>query len=550
MFQYVKEKLNKKCVIIACLHFILTFFTDTLIFDYSLSDFSSLLQAGKSLLAIGSKVAFFFILIFIWHGLFYLFTKANRKFVKYTLIYLGIMTLLLLLTYPGIFRMDEFGILFTAQVVFPEFWQNYLTSIFYIISMMLFPVPAGIVFVQCICISLIVGYLIYRIEKCGFIKGKMVYLMYIPFLLFPILDSNLYPMRMSLYAFLELLMLAELVIAKLKKEAFTKLRLVCLALLGAFIICWRTEAIYYLVAFPVCFVVLFFKETSKKTKTRFVILLLAFSMMLYIPQKVGDKLLNGNKYALTGMVLPLAPLLTACYEGEKVASEPQDRKELNEILDIMDQVVNVELIVKGYKEGRTGISMFWSEADFERSYNDAQFAAFKSAYYDLIFRYPEVFLQERVETFIQSGDLLENTTEIYDTTDVPNHERFRNMWGNQALNKELRKKVISILELRQNDNYHEKMPAYGLVYHVTIPLCFLLVILIGLMVKKKWDLALLLAAHLCKVPLIFLTAPSRLFMYYYPVYLLGAVLTWIFILVISDSLIKRKKSGKLYKQQK
>ena len=63
MFQYVKEKLNKKCVIIACLHFILTFFTDTLIFDYSLSDFSSLLQAGKSLLAIGSKVAFFFILI-------------------------------------------------------------------------------------------------------------------------------------------------------------------------------------------------------------------------------------------------------------------------------------------------------------------------------------------------------------------------------------------------------------------------------------------------------------------------------------------------------
>lgn len=540
MFQYVKEKLNKKCVILASLHWVISFFTDSLIFDYSLSDFSSLLQAGKSLLAIGSKVAFFFILIFMWHGLFYFFTKANRKFVKYTLIYLGIMTILLLLTYPGIFRMDEFGILFTAQVVFPEFWQNYLTSVFYIISMMLFPVPAGIVFTQCICISLVVGYLIYRIEAAGFIKGKMVYLMYVPFLLFPILDSNLYPMRMSLYAFLELLMLAEFVIAKIKKESFSKLRLVCLALLGALIICWRTEAIYYLVAFPVCFVVLFFKETTKKTKIRFVILLLAFSMVLYIPQKVGDKLRNGNKYALTGMVLPLAPLLTACYEGEKVASEPQERKELNEILDIMDQVVNVELIVNGYKEGRTGISMFWSEADFERNYNDAQFATFKSAYYGLILRYPEVFLQERVETFLQSGDLLENTTEIYDTTDVPNHERFRNMWGNQALNKELRKKVISILELRQKDNYDEKMPAYGLVYHVTIPLCFLLLLLIGLMVKKKWDLALLLAAHLCKVPLIFLTAPSRLFMYYYPVYLLGVVVVWILILVEGTTFFTKK----------
>lgn len=184
--------------------------------------------------------------------------------------------------------------------------------------------------------------------------------------------------------------------------------------------------------------------------------------------------------------------------------------------------------------------MFWSEADFERNYNDAQFATFKSAYYGLILRYPQVFLQERVETFLQSGDLLENTTEIYDTTDVPNHERFRNMWGNQALNKELRKKVISILELRQKDNYDEKMPAYGLVYHVTIPLCFLLLLLIGLMVKKKWDLALLLAAHLCKVPLIFLTAPSRLFMYYYPVYLLGVVVVWILILVEGTTFFTKK----------
>ena len=526
MFRRLKEQLNKKCVIIACLHFILSFFTDRLIFDYCLSDFSSLLLAGKSLLAIGSKVAFFFVLIFIWHGLSYFVKKADRKFVKYTLIYLGIMTVLLLLTYPGIFRMDEFGILYTAQLVFPEFWQNYLTSVFYIIAMMLFPVPAGIVFTQCICISLIVGYLLYRIEKCGWIKGKMVYLLYIPFLLLPVLDSNLYPMRMSLYAFLELLLLAELVIVRLKKETFTKEKLFWLSILGAIVIGWRTEAIYYLVALPVCFVALFWKQIDRKVKMRFIIYLLAFSMVLYIPQKVGDKIRNGNKYALTGMVLPLAPLITACHEEAQIASEASTRKELDEILEVMDQVVNVELVVEGYKGGRTGISMFWSETDFERSYTDEEFAAFKKAYYGLICRYPKVFLQERLETFIQSEDLLENTTEIYDTTDVPNHEKFRNMFGNKPLNKELRSNVISILEMRQWDNYQEKLPGYHQVYHVTIPLCLLLVVLIGLLIKKKWDLALLLAAHLCKVPLIFLTAPSRLFMYYYPVYLAGAVVTW------------------------
>lgn len=531
MFRRLKEKQNRKCIIIACLHFILSFFTDRLIFNYTLSDFSSLLQAGKSLLAIGSKVAFFFILIFIWHGLYYFFKKADRRFVKYTSLYLGIMCVLLLLTYPGIFRMDEFGILFTAQLVFPEFWQNYLTSVFYIISMMLFPVPAGIVLAQCICISLVVGYLLYRVEKCGWITGKLVYLLYVPFLFLPVLDSNLYPMRMSLYAFLELLLLAELVFIRLNHEKITGQRLLALSLLGSIVICWRTEAIYYLVALPVCFVVLFRKQIEKKVKTRFIILLLSFTMVLYIPQKLGDKLLNGNQYALTGMVLPLAPLISACNEETKSTSDANTKEELNTILSVMDQVVNVELIVEGYGQGRTGISMFWAEPDFQRNYTDEDFAAFQKAYYGLICRYPKVFLQERVETFVQSEDLLENTTEIYDTTDVANHEKFRQLFGNQSLNKELRSNVISILEMRHRDNYDRKMPGYHLVYHVTIPLCLLLVLLIGVLVKKKWDLALLLASHLCKVPLIFLTAPSRLFMYYYPVYLTGVVLTWTLVVV-------------------
>lgn len=554
MFRRVSQKLNKRCVIIACLHLLLSFFTDRLIFQYQLSDVSSLLamgmngrnadkavllQAGKFLLVIGSKIAFFFVLLVIWHGLFYFVKKADRRFVKYTLLYLALMCVLLLLTYPGIFRMDEFGILFTAQLVFPEFWQNYLTSVFYIFSMMLFPVPAGIVLTQCICISLIVGYLLYKVETCGWVKGKMVYLLYLPFLLFPVLDSNLYPMRMSLYAFVELLLLAEFLFLKLGEEPLTGRKLLRLSLLGALVICWRTEAIYYIVALPVCFLVLFWKQTDKKTKTRFLLLLLACSMGLYLPQKAGDKLRNGNQYALTGMVLPLAPLLSACYEEAENTLDETRRTELTQILDVMDQVVNVELIVEGYGNGRTGISMFWSEADFQRSYTDRQFSDFKKAYYNLICRYPKVFLQERVETFVQSEDLLENTTEIYDTTDVPNHERFRNMFGNKPLNKQLRSNVISTLEMRQWEDYDAKLPGYHLVYHVTIPLCLLLFVLVGLCIKRKWEFALLLASHLCKVPLIFLTAPSRLFMYYYPVYLAGFVTAWTLFLIW----ISRKGAG-------
>ena len=43
---------------------------------------------------------------------------------------------------------------------FPHFWQNYITSVFYIYALMLFPFPAGVILVQIICISLIIARLV------------------------------------------------------------------------------------------------------------------------------------------------------------------------------------------------------------------------------------------------------------------------------------------------------------------------------------------------------------------------------------------------------
>lgn len=126
------------------------------------------------------------------------------------------MLVLLLLTWPGIWRMDEFGILTSAVQLFPHFWQNYITSVFYIFALMLFPFPAGVILVQIICISLIVARLVTLClsaepEQIGKKKRNICYvLLLVPFLLLPVLDSNLYPMRVSVHAFLELWLLAEL----------------------------------------------------------------------------------------------------------------------------------------------------------------------------------------------------------------------------------------------------------------------------------------------------------------------------------------------------
>lgn len=525
------QMLHKPCVWFACIHFLISFFTDRLIFTYSLCDFTSLVTSAKSLLAIGSKIAFLMVLILLWQGFYYFVKKADRRFVRYTLIYMGMMCVLLLLTYPGIFRMDEFGLLFNAQVIFPVFWQNYLTSVFYIFALMLVPTPAGIIFVQCAIISVIVGYLIYKIEDLKLVKGRWIYAVYLPFVLFPVLDSNLYPMRMSIYAFLELCLLMKFVFLRLEKKKLEGAEFFTMVILSALVIVWRTEAVYYLVAIPVCFVCMLGKYTDKKIKTRFILGLLMTTVILYIPQKLGDKVLNGNQYELTGMLLPVVPLVDACVQEVKETTDSETKAELNELLDTVDKVLNVELMVEEYAKGKTGINMFWTMPDeLQRNYTDAEFIAFKGVYTKLIVRYPLVFLQERVQTFFESEDLLENTTIIFDDTGVPNHEQLSELFLAKPINKELRKTVISVLELRDMQDYDNKLMGYSVVYHVMIPLIFLAGLLLVLCIKRKWCYAILLASHLCKVPLIFITAPSRLFMYYYPVYLTGVFVAALLIL--------------------
>ena len=291
MGKKIWEKLNKYAVFIACIHFFMSFFTDRLIFTYSLWDFSDGTAIIKTIFAWGSKAVFLLFLLLFWQFVFYFVKKADRDFVKYSCIYLGIMCLLLLLVWPGIWRMDEFGILFEARNTFPVFWQHYLTSIFYVLSLMLIPVPAGVILVQNVCISLIVGWLLFRIKTVFFKnrQSKMIYVMYVPFLLLPVLDSNLYPMRMSLYAYLELLVLAEFVFSSIEKQISHK-KIIALAILTAIVINWRTEAIYYLIALPVCFLVLFWNTTDEKIKSKFIIYTVVASISLMVPQKAGEKL--------------------------------------------------------------------------------------------------------------------------------------------------------------------------------------------------------------------------------------------------------------------
>ena len=555
---------NQTALWIAALHFVVSFFTDSFLFSYVKWDFSSLLQGMKSVETICVKAVFLVLLILLWQGIFYFFGRAHREFRKLALFYFGIMLVLLLLTWPGIWRMDEFGLLSSSLQLYPHWWQNYITSVWYIFSLMLFPFPSGVILVQIMAISLIYARILSnclgeydrvmtsrdpakkgqksakggkRNQNEGKIAKKGIgvsdkrrtaclLLLTIPFVMFPVLDSNLYPLRMSFYAFLELMLLSELYLVYRKRmisqtedgtEYDDRKVIFMLVPLAAVVTVWRTEAIYYLVFFPVLLCLI----GGLRRYWKQIVLYIVIFVILFAPQKIGEKMTSGDQYELTSVVLPLVPLVLKAQEnGEE------------ELLAQINLVVDTDVISRAAAEGKNGINMFWGEPDFQRSYSSDDFARFQSAYRKLIIKYPMVFLQERWQTFLESTALLENTTELFINDEVENYRQFQTYPLSHPLSDKIRTTVIKTLEIRRPSDYEEKYPITDLIYSPIPSILVLLITCVIALVRKKWIPFAVLFTALFRVPLVFLTAPSRVFMYYYSVYLIGYVVLFIQLAVL------------------
>jgi len=501
---------KKIWLIIGIAHWLISFLTDSLI-----------ITCENSLVYIGWKAAFLLFTVGFYQLAGYVVHELRtgnervRKVCKYAGIYFLVMLVFLLLTWPGIWRIDEFTILRTARDLHIHYWQGYLTSVYYILCLMMIPAPVSVILFMCLINSFVAGYLIYKmLEYTG---GKKVsYLLYVPFFFFPVIDSNLYPMRMSIYAFLELLLLAKICFWKYENRTPGKKELGAVLLLAGIITCWRSESIYYLLLFPVLLLVFLWKRIGKKELGAAVLVYLACSVLLVGIQKVGEGTGRGDGYELTALIRPLTPLVVeAAYAGE------------TDLIADIDKVVNCAYIFEGASEGESGIGIFWRWAGDgllkEGMYTREDYRAYKQAYYKLILRHPGIFFKERMTTYLQStgllGRILENEPPM------------------KPLNKNLRYRTYAILELRSFEDYYTQGIGAKLTYNSLWPSLILAVGALILLLKRQLVYAGSVLMVFLKTPLVFLTAPSTLFMYYYSPYLCG----WVLLFFAGILLASRKK---------
>lgn len=164
--------------------------------------------------------------------------KFARRWVAWTLPYLAVNLVILLIVWPGIWGNDDLAVLYLARTLQPNSWQHFLTSGAFILSLMFVPMPGGVVLVQNLLISGIVGCFAATAQDLAEkrltrpVRPAWFALVYLPFLLPPVLMHTQQPFRTTWSTWTELFLVFMLVAMYLRGTKLNKKELAAIVILG------------------------------------------------------------------------------------------------------------------------------------------------------------------------------------------------------------------------------------------------------------------------------------------------------------------------------
>jgi len=485
------------------------------------------------------KIIAFALLVLFWQMIPAIHSWIKNKnidvilFLKHFGIYFIIMLVFLLLTWPGVWRWDEMFIVSNASRLSIDYWHHWLTSLFYFISLSIIPFPAGVVFFQILAISLAIGWVSYLTFQT--FQPKFQWIMLIPMLLPSVIDNNLYPMRICLFAFIEFLLLTSIVLKYESQKAITKYDIVLWAVLTAVVVTWRTETIFFAIVIPVILLVFFHKRLNKRSVFCFFLIAGILATGIMGTQKIGESSQYNNNYVLTAILSPLSAIIKTDFKSDDPKGD----------LETIDKVISVDSMLED-----DGVLVYWAEGT--KSYTKEDANNLNKLYIKLVISNFPTFFEHQWEMFSQASGLVRdapnctgNSAYLFSLTDQEIYDTFREDFVfNQPINEELRKNVISVLECRSYYGYEKTTFLYPVFYNVIPPIVILIFItFIGLFSKRRIYSAISFFV-LIQTGLIFATAPSAFFMYYLPIYISGYGLGILFFLSIRHKNRGQPKSEK------
>jgi hypothetical protein len=490
-------------------------------------------------LKIGFAATLYGVVYFIAHFVSKLLQRSafHWQWLKFFAIYFGINLLLFIVIFPGHFVSDEFNILNDAQTYNLQTWQHIITYLYYVYSLYLFPSAPILVLVQFTIISLIVGFVLAKLRDLLPRRKNLVYLLFIPLLLPPILLNNFYPLRTPLYGFLELLVVFNFIVLLLGKATLRPFAWVLgFSSLIAIIGFWRSEGIYLLLLLPVVIY-----KSGLITKNNFRRLQpWAFALLALLPVAISATLTRATSdpaYSLTATASPLSLFLN----NETIV------KENAEEFETVGKVLNLETLRE--TADYTEIRSFWGLSQYEpvlQPHYEEHLGDYYKAVAVIFAEHPIEFLKAKMKTFLHANALDASKPHVtlsgvYLNKDIGDdfedgridHFFAQNRWAH-PLDAEARQTTIQSL-LMITEKYEPTLARQ--VVWSAIPVGILLVLAGAYLAwRRHWVWVIGVIIILIQAGITFLTAPASYFMYYVPVYIAG----WFLLGIIAVYFLARR----------
>ena len=506
----------------ALLWCVLTLATDQLFFRYD----------WKTPYFFVYKALFVLLAFAVVHGAVTLVRKVCQKdafalrWLQWMLPYLVLTLVVLVIVWPGCWGSDDLEVLQLARTLEPSSWQHFLTSAAFILCLMFIPLPGGVVLIQTLLIAGVVGCFLAVAETLA--RERMpkppargwFAILYIPFLLPPVILHDMQPFRSTWSTWTELFTVFLLVWWYLRGQAITKKQLAVFTLLGVLTAAWRSENIYYLAALPVLLAFLVGKKLVRP----------AVAVVSMVGMVVGTLACSAYNNSLLGDAW-LYQRVALCYQTAALVQDA-DQEEDAEALAMIDPIFDVqacrELSTLHGPELRNAITR---NAD---GLTQADWETCKKGIVRLALKYPGSLLRERLGVFLntveqhrtESNQKLVFAVTVLVYTDPPESMReiqkdfLYTSIGPYPLNQQLREDFIMSLSYRT-----EFLGGVLAVTWLMLPsFALLAAAILVLLVRRKWMLFFAAGALAARIPLVFLTAPDTYFMYYLTPYMAGYML--------------------------
>ena len=507
-------KKNRFTLPAALILWAVTFVTDTRIFSSDGLNMNCLPVDTKMIpfMHILTKICVLLLLYGLIRFLIYAFMQKSILFVF--LFFMAVYGTGLLVTWPGYYMNDDPIIFAYATRYLPVYWHNYLTSLFYMVSMSVFPASCGPVLLSDVCYALTFTYL--------FDRGGRKIILVLPGLLPFVLLGALMCFRPAVYSSFFLFYFLILFFDHRQKTPLTPGRFILLSFLTAVLCLWRSESII-LLPLSVILIPLTYHHKNEAGKNEgwidrlhkhplrlaalFLFAAVAFFLILSMPQKHGENKYYGSDYLIISTTRPLSVIVwrDQTYEGAD-----EDIANISAVTEF-GYLHNDSLSCSAYtrynsdhNEGR------YTQTGADR---ETQKKYLKSAF-RLILHNLDLYFGERLQLFlITNGYFNYDSSMVLDldpivSTDFHLYDHDKD-YGMEMLNAYLR------LPLEHHDGYALFLYKYGGEAFIPVMLlCFAFMIVF--LVRKKWLCFFIFASFMAREAVIFLTAPTSFIQYSYP----------------------------------